>query len=143
MSVANTTSEPKIAYPVILLFFFFNYDFSSPSDGFNYDFSSLSDGGSIEEESPEPLECDDLLEHLLQFQQPALPPLSPPYPHPQCHSHLHERFLTTDSEEEDEDEEEEDSLEPSHEHPVGLKVQVSICSFFSEVPFSGYDKCTV
>ncbi|XP_042238419.1 SPRY domain-containing protein 3-like [Homarus americanus] len=92
----------------------------------NYD----SEGGSMEEESPEPLECDDLLEHLLQYQQPAPPPpLSPHYPHRHRLHHTH--ILPTDSdedddeeEEEEEEEEEDDSLQPSHQHPVGGKVQV-------------------
>lgn len=89
-----------------------------------------SEGGSMEEESPEPLECEDLLEHLLQYPQPGLPPdFSPQYPRLHQHQH-HNHILTTDSEEEedddedDEEEEEDDSLEPSRHHPVGGKVQV-------------------
>ncbi|XP_042866168.1 SPRY domain-containing protein 3-like isoform X3 [Penaeus japonicus] len=92
----------------------------------NYD----SEGGSMEEESPEPLECEDLLEHLLQYPQPGLPPdFSPQYPRLHQHHH-HNHILTTDSEEDEDDdddeeeEEEDDSLEPSRHHPIGGKVQV-------------------
>ncbi|KAK8387456.1 hypothetical protein O3P69_018191 [Scylla paramamosain] len=93
----------------------------------NYD----SEGGSMEEESPEPLECDDLLEHFLHYQQPAVPALSPLYPnrhHRHHHHHHHNHIFTTDSEddedEEEEEEDEEDSLEPSRRQHLGGKVQV-------------------
>lgn len=91
----------------------------------------------MEEESPEPLECDDLLEHLLQYQQPALPAISPLYPHRhhRHHHHHHQNHIvTTDSEDEededDDEEEEEDSLEPSRRQHIGGKVQVrDDCSY--------------
>ena len=88
----------------------------------------------MEEESPEPLECDDLLEHFLNYQQPAVPALSPLYPnrhhrHHHHHHHHHNHILTTDSEddeeEEEEEEEEDDSLEPSRRQHLGGKVQAS------------------
>ncbi|KAK7086690.1 hypothetical protein SK128_007650 [Halocaridina rubra] len=87
----------------------------------NYD----SEGGSMEEESPEPLECDDLLEHLLQYPQAAIPPvISSRYLHYR-RSKYHDHILTTDSEDEEEEEdEEEDSLQTSRRQPVGGKVQV-------------------